>query len=826
MIIDTTSEVVNTTSLTTSDFSITDSPMLYKLLYTSLYEDKEKIVLQELSANALDAHNAAGVKDTPIEIVLPSKLQPELIVRDFGIGMSLETLSSIYPVYGASTKRTNNTDIGGFGLGSKSPFSLSDTFIVESTHKGITTTVSCFLDNGQPKFSVFTSADIDKADGTEIRVPINDQAKCDRLSAVAATLFMLWPIKPKVTGVAILQDTIIEELDQMYVIPYSSLHYSDRQKRQIAVGPFVYALPVGIQDRLRARLTEKSTEMWDKWCNMSQLHFRAKDTTLRVIPKFDIGELELSPSREMIETTDKNLEVLIKKILTIISSAFEGAKSSYTLEWYNRFLDVTEKHGIFHSDGSSGIKTFLALDRKYSEPLMKELVAGDTSAFNQAWAERYLIDNSVLEEELLTLPPNATADMQDRLRHYGRFTVSSYNVKLSSYASLASNRICFLNTQLIAALGTDNVVNAYIQRDNPCMSQVKESRNGKPGLHTSSHYLNEDPRTIKVYVGDVGNRQKFYHWWRATGIASDTTSLLVFHREEEFKKTVAWLDEYVPLHESSKINHKVFTIDDVNKEWALRPKQVKTSTTSSSAKAKVKQDTDDIVIGFYLVLGNQPKQVTFAELKDLVSNNIKMLHVTSCVNTKRGYPDDVRILSKETLEKYPVLEAPRKILNRKFMRDWLAQLESTQSVKLIELRSMTFHGAMGEIRKDDTVIKDLESSKYNATLLSFLASGLSTDSVKALCEGPYHKLVRKSKDGTVIPFDYSTYRYLASYSKRRKFWDSLPETLLAKVLLIAHKAEHNSEICNILKPSDLKQVLNSFTLVTSGGENDSTYKNV
>ena len=825
MIIDTTSEVVNTTSLTTSDFSITDSPMLYKLLYTSLYEDKEKIVLQELSANALDAHNAAGVKDTPIEIVLPSKLQPELIVRDFGIGMSLETLSSIYPVYGASTKRTNNTDIGGFGLGSKSPFSLSDTFIVESTHKGITTTVSCFLDNGQPKFSVFTSADIDKADGTEIRVPINDQAKCDRLSAVAATLFMLWPIKPKVTGVAILQDTIIEELDQMYVIPYNSLYYSDRQKRQIAVGPFVYALPVGIKDRLRARLTEESTEPWDKWCRMSELFFRAKDITLRVVPKFDIGELELSPSREMIETTDKNLEVLIKKILTIISSETGGAKSTYTLEWHNRFLDVTKKHGIFHDSGS-GIRTFLGLDKKYSEPLMEELLAGNTSTFSRAWAEHYLIDNSVLEKELLALPPQHTVHIQDRLRHYGRFTNIAYNGKLSSYAGLNSSRIYFLDTQRVAAVGTDNIVNAYIQRDTPVLSQVKESRNGKPGLHTSSHYNNEDPRTIKVYVGDVGNRQKFYHWWRSMGTAFDTTSLLIFHNEKEFKKTVTWLDEHVPLHESSKIDHKVFTIDDVNKEWTLKPKQVRSSNVSSPSKARARENTDDLVIGDYLILGHESKQVTFGQLKVLVSDNVKMLHVTSRISDSGTSHDTVRILSKETLEKYPVLEATRKILNRKFVRDWLAELESTQGVKLIEHRSMTSYRALQEIEKEDTVVKVLENSKYNAMVLSFLADHIQRNSVKVLCEGPYHKLIRKDKDSTFIPIDYSYFRRASPYSEKRKFWDSLPESLLAKVLLIAHKAEYSNDLCNILKPSDLKQILNAITLVTSGGENDSTYKNI
>ena len=87
-----------------SNLVIEISPLLYKLMYSSMYEDKEQVVLQELSANALDAHKAAGKEHIPISIILPTQLSPELVVQDFGVGMSYETISSIYPSYGKSTK--------------------------------------------------------------------------------------------------------------------------------------------------------------------------------------------------------------------------------------------------------------------------------------------------------------------------------------------------------------------------------------------------------------------------------------------------------------------------------------------------------------------------------------------------------------------------------------------------------------------------------------------------------------------------------------------------------------------------------------------------
>ena len=85
------------------------------MLRDSVYSNKVLAVLREYSTNAWDAH-VSGEEDygvsmlsqRPIEVHLPSKLAPELRIRDFGPGFSMEEIENIYISLGESTKRTSN----------------------------------------------------------------------------------------------------------------------------------------------------------------------------------------------------------------------------------------------------------------------------------------------------------------------------------------------------------------------------------------------------------------------------------------------------------------------------------------------------------------------------------------------------------------------------------------------------------------------------------------------------------------------------------------------------------------------------------------------
>jgi hypothetical protein len=126
--------------------SLKDSAHLMSILRDTLYSDKIKAILREYAANAWDAHRDAGRPDLPIEITLPTAMEPTLSIQDFGKGLSQEDVFEIYTQYGASTKRGSDNAVGMLGIGCKSGFSYSDSFTIISRHGGMKKTYIAVLD--------------------------------------------------------------------------------------------------------------------------------------------------------------------------------------------------------------------------------------------------------------------------------------------------------------------------------------------------------------------------------------------------------------------------------------------------------------------------------------------------------------------------------------------------------------------------------------------------------------------------------------------------------------------------------------------------------
>lgn len=118
----------------TGKFTVNDDPHLMSMLSTSLYANPLRTMIQEIMFNAWDAHRMGKCQDKPIDVYLNETTG--LIVRDYGPGIPPEDIDEIYCTYGASTKRDDSTQTGGFGLGSKSPYAYNDSFMVTNNHGG------------------------------------------------------------------------------------------------------------------------------------------------------------------------------------------------------------------------------------------------------------------------------------------------------------------------------------------------------------------------------------------------------------------------------------------------------------------------------------------------------------------------------------------------------------------------------------------------------------------------------------------------------------------------------------------------------------------
>ena len=155
-----------------SGFTIEAGPQAFQILSASLYSNKVQSVIRELSTNALDEHTSADVEQ-PFEVHLPTGFEPWFSIRDFGSGLSEHDATTLYTTFFKSTKRNSNAQIGCLGLGSKSPFAVTDSFTIESIHEGTRTVYTCYKDGGRPFISKIHSEETTEKSGVMIKFSVD-----------------------------------------------------------------------------------------------------------------------------------------------------------------------------------------------------------------------------------------------------------------------------------------------------------------------------------------------------------------------------------------------------------------------------------------------------------------------------------------------------------------------------------------------------------------------------------------------------------------------------------------------------------------------------
>lgn len=138
---------------------------------SNLYRNGIEAVSRELISNALDTHARIGQKK-PIEIRFP--YQDSLSIKDYGTGLDREGIISAFGFYGASDKRDNNKERGGYGLGAKSGLAIAEKFTVISVKDGIKTTSVVSREEGQiGRVETVSQTQTSDANGTQVIVPIS-----------------------------------------------------------------------------------------------------------------------------------------------------------------------------------------------------------------------------------------------------------------------------------------------------------------------------------------------------------------------------------------------------------------------------------------------------------------------------------------------------------------------------------------------------------------------------------------------------------------------------------------------------------------------------
>jgi hypothetical protein len=183
-----------------SGFNIKTTATAFKILSEGLYSDKILAFVRELACNAYDAHVAAGNQHTPMQVHLPTSLEPYFEIKDFGIGLHQNDVFGLYTTYFESTKSNSDEFIGQMGLGSKSPFAYCDQFSVSSRFNGEEHHFTAFIDDtGIPAIALLNSNATDEHNGLTIRLPIR-QHDFSEVNEKVKRIFQRFDPKPVIRG--------------------------------------------------------------------------------------------------------------------------------------------------------------------------------------------------------------------------------------------------------------------------------------------------------------------------------------------------------------------------------------------------------------------------------------------------------------------------------------------------------------------------------------------------------------------------------------------------------------------------------------------------
>ncbi len=301
-------------------FTIKASAKAFNILSSNLYSDKPLAIVRELCCNAYDSHVAAGCADRPIEVILPTRINPQLVIKDFGTGLNHEQMIAIYTKFFESTKTESNDFVGQLGLGSKSPFSMFKTFSIEARKDGWKRVYTAYLnEEGIPTIAQMSEVEEDCENGVTVTMHVKPD-DMDKFHNAAKRALMYFDPKPIVSG-----STSFATFTVKHGIGGSNWKVRESDYWARMSGPYV--VQGFVVYPIDAALIKESG-------NLSAAARVVCD--LNIDFWMPIGSVDVAPSREALsydKRTVANLAAAFEKVAdemrTVLQADFDTAKTMY-----------------------------------------------------------------------------------------------------------------------------------------------------------------------------------------------------------------------------------------------------------------------------------------------------------------------------------------------------------------------------------------------------------------------------------------------------------------------------------------------------------------
>ena len=331
-------------------FVIGDSSVIIDIIRKKIYSYPLRTMVQEYLSNAKDACVEAGKDPSSIEVTLPTQLKPEFIVRDHGVGMSDERIREVFVQYGISTKRTSTSQLGYFGIGSKSGWAYTDSFIVESFYNGIHRQyIADIGDNKEGRLLLHTESPTQEENGVLIKIPVENKDIHEFKDAyVRATCF--WEQKPTLKKESVPYPKPLCLLDGVVlyeISPISTYAYSPSPNPKLAG---IYLNANGIP--FDTKYLYDQVHIHDN-INLTSFAQFCQNNSLLLAIEIDPALLGISANRESFSNqkyASKKINLASEIIKKYIENEFHKVEPSQYVQTYKNLGILTELREDFFKD--------------------------------------------------------------------------------------------------------------------------------------------------------------------------------------------------------------------------------------------------------------------------------------------------------------------------------------------------------------------------------------------------------------------------------------------------------------------------------------------
>lgn len=306
------------------------------LLTKNLYSDPLLSFLRETISNAVDSHKEAGTDEYVLLLIeatdkyaynyLYTKSPIKISIRDYGTGLSPERFEKIYRNIGSSTKRESNDFIGMFGIGRFSCLSCADTANITSYYNGKKYSYLMYKNDSGINIDLINTVEGQYKNGLEVSVTVKTEIN----NIINKIKYLQFFDKLHIELVGDLPEAFrikVSILNNKNIKVFNSFACCDSNLtidyfKYIKMGSVLYGVNI--------------LDVVPSMC------FATK-----VIMNVPMGTIDITPSRESVQLTEKSKNTIInynqrikKELSSLISDDVKNIKTFKT--FYDRYIGKYE----------------------------------------------------------------------------------------------------------------------------------------------------------------------------------------------------------------------------------------------------------------------------------------------------------------------------------------------------------------------------------------------------------------------------------------------------------------------------------------------------